>query len=274
VRRTQLLTTAIVPLALAASAAGLLVPGVYRDNAWIVPQNRGQDLLTLCILPVLLAAAFAAERGSARAVLVRLGLLGYLGYTYTGAAFAFAFNPLFPLYVALFSLSLFALASAVAELDPAGLRDRFDARTPRRTVAAFLALVAVMLTAAYAGQIAPFYTTGALPEPMRQAGTTTFFVYALDLGVVVPLAVIATRRLLGRRAWGETLAAVLLIKAATMGLALLSMTWFVARAGLGIEAGLTLVWAVIAAGGLALSVRFLAHCRPAPFTDSAETSRP
>lgn len=108
---------------------------------------------------------------------------------------------------------------------------------------------------------------------MRRAGTTTFFVYVLDLGVIVPLALIAALRLLRRRVWGEALAAVLLMKAATMGLALLSMTWFAARAGLGIAAGLTALWVGIAGGGLALSIRLLAHCRPILPTDPAEAQR-
>jgi hypothetical protein len=39
------------------------------------------------------------------------------------------------------------------------------------------------------------------------------------------------------------------------------MTWFSVRAGLPLEVGLTVIYAVIAAGGLLMSFWFLRHCR-------------
>ena len=107
------LSLAIVPVAGLASGLGLLVPGLYRDPSWLVPQARGQDLVTLLASASMLWALHAARRGSTRAHLVWLGILGYVAYTYVGAAFAYAYNELFLLYIALFGLSVFALALAL-----------------------------------------------------------------------------------------------------------------------------------------------------------------
>jgi len=259
-RVAQILTVLIALLAAVAAAGGLFIPGLYRDPATFVPILQGQDLVTLIALPVLLVMLLAARRGSARATLAWLGLLGYLCYTYTGAAFAYAFNDFFLIYVALFALSVGALAAVASGIDAIALQRRFDAAVPRRPVAVFLSLIALMLAIVELGEIIAFLTSGTIPQIITRSGGITNFVYVLDLGVIVPLALLAVIWLWRRLPWGDILAGFLLIKASTMGLALLSMNWFSMRAGLPTD-GLLVLWSVIAFGGLGLSVWFLRHCR-------------
>jgi len=184
----QRLSGLVIVLAAGAAGVGLFMPSVCRETEWVVPQSRGQDLVTLLALLVLLPVIAAARRGSARSTLVWLGLLGYLAYTYTGAAFAYGFNVLFPLYVTLFALTGATLIAALSALDATAMQQAFDAHAPRRGVAVFLLAMAVVLTLLWASQIVPFYTRGQLPEMIVKAKTPTVFVYVLDLGVVVPLA--------------------------------------------------------------------------------------
>jgi hypothetical protein len=258
-RWARRLSLPIVFLAAAASSAGLFVPAVYRETGWVVPQNRGQDLVTLMVLAVALPALRGAKRGSPRATLVWLGLLGYLAYTYTGAALAYHFNELFPVYVALFSLTGAALIGGLGGIDAAALSAAFDARTPRRAIAVFLLIMAAMLSALWLGQILPFYMYGRLPEMVVKAGTPTVFVFVLDLGVVVPLSLLTARWLWQRRPWGDVLAGFMLVKATTMGLALLSMTAFSLLAGIALEPTLALAWVALAGFGLVASLGFFRH---------------
>lgn len=256
----QGLTAVSIVLAAVAAGVGLFMPGVYRETAWVVPQCRGQDFVTLLALLVLLPTLAAARRGSPRSTMVWLGLVGYLAYTYIGAAFAYGFNLLFPLYVALFALCGAILIAALSALDAQALQQAFDARAPRRSVAVFLLVMAAVLTLLWTSQIVPFYTRGQLPAMIVQANTPTVFVYVLDLGVVVPLALLSAWWLLRGEAWGFVLAGFVLVKAATMGLALLAMTAFALRAGLQVERVLSVVWVTLAAAGLAMSCWFFAHC--------------
>jgi hypothetical protein len=251
----------VIMLAAIAAGVGLFMPSVYRETDWVVPQNRGQDLVTLLALLVLLPSLAAARRGSPRSTLVWLGLVGYLAYTYTGAAFAYGFNVLFPLYVALFALTGAALIAALSALDATAMQQAFDARAPRRAVAMFLLVMAALLTLLWASQIAPFYTRGQLPEMIVKAKTPTVFVYVLDLGVVVPLALLAAWWLWRGQAWGFVLAGFVLVKAATMGLALLAMTAFALRAGLQVDAMLSVAWVTLAVAGLGMSWWYFGHCR-------------
>lgn len=192
----------VLMLAAIAAALGLLVPEVYRaETAWVVPQNRGQDAVTLVALMVIAVALRAAQRGSARGTLIWVGLLGYLAYTYTGAAFSYRFNELFLVYVALFSCIGAALIAALSGLDASALRAAFDERVPRRGVAVFLLLMSAVLCLLWFSHIVPFFIHGRLPAMIEQANVPTVFVYVLDLGVVVPLAVLAALWLCRDQPW-------------------------------------------------------------------------
>jgi hypothetical protein len=111
-RAAWVLSAMVAVLMVAASAAGLWVHGLYRDAAWASAAFRGGDLVTLVVAaPALTAALLLARRGSRRAELVWAGTLAYAVYTYAFLVFGAAFNVVFLLHVALFSLSLFGTGS-------------------------------------------------------------------------------------------------------------------------------------------------------------------
>lgn len=256
------LSWAVAALAAVAALGGLLLPGLYAaETEWAAPQMRGQDAVTLIAALLLGALLPAVGRGSGGASLAWIGLLGYMWYTYTAAAFTYRLNTFFLVYVALFSLSTFALVAAGAGIDARAIQAKFDAGTPRRAVAIFLLLLGVLLSVLWLGQLAPFYLNGTLPELVVKAETPTNFVYVLDLGLVVPLALLGAWWLRQGRAWGPVLAGVVTFKAATMGLALLGMTWFAWQAGQLDDFTLAAIWVALTLSGAGMSAWFLRHCR-------------
>lgn len=88
--------------------------------------------------------------------------------------------------------SVFTLALALGGLDAAGLAAHFDERTPRRAVAGFLLLVALMLCALWLGQLVPALVAGEVPNSLVRSGGSLKYVFALDLGLVVPLAALSS----------------------------------------------------------------------------------
>ena len=131
-RVAEVLTVVIAVPALVAAAGGLFIFGLYRDPAPVLPAMRGQDHLTLIALAVIVVSLRAARRGSAGGRTVWIGLLGYVMYACTGAALAYHFSEFFLIYVALFSLSIFALVAAASGIDVAELQHRFDPAVRRR----------------------------------------------------------------------------------------------------------------------------------------------
>ena len=90
------LSGGLIILLAAASAAGLFIPGLYHDTPNWIAQTRGTDLVTLVVaIPALAASLILAARGSPRAQITWLGVLGYIFYMYVVYTFDVAFNWLF-----------------------------------------------------------------------------------------------------------------------------------------------------------------------------------
>lgn len=196
--------------------------GVYAFNAVrVVAEGVGWDAVTLLFAaPALLVAAAFISRGSVRGRLAALGILGYLAYQYLMYAVFWALGPLFHLFVLLFPLSLVGIAWLWSTLERATMAPG-AVGFPRRSLIAFGILVAVLLVAMWVPRIA----TG-LSGDLAGAGllgTPTLSVQALDLGLVVPLALATAVLVWRRRPAGHLVAALFSVKAVTMAGAILAM---------------------------------------------------
>jgi hypothetical protein len=120
---------------LVASAAGLLIDGLYGDPESLASMLRGYDLVTLVlVVPILAGALIGVRRGSPIAELIWVGLLVAALYTYAIYVFGAGFNDLLLVHVATFSCSAFALVLALASLNAHSIADCFGSRTPRRLI--------------------------------------------------------------------------------------------------------------------------------------------
>jgi len=256
------LTVLIVVLLPLATLTGLLVPGFYRDSAWMIPQARGQDLVTLlAIEPLLIVALLAFRRHPTGAVLAWMGTLSYVLYTYAMYSYTTYFNVLFLVYVALFSASLFALIDLLAHLDPEQMRAAMRPTLPTRTIAVYCALVGLLFFATWLGQIVPATLQGTVPEPILLAKTPTSAVHVQDLAVVLPLFFLTAVWLWRRRPWGFVVAPILLILADVMLLAILAMGVFSAQAGIAGALDMTPVFSVLTLVSLALTGLYFANIK-------------
>lgn len=250
--RSELLLSAFVlVLAAAAAVTGLTAPSLYRDAASVVPQALGQDAVTLfCVVPLLAVATVAMRRGSLRGRLLWLGALGYMVYAYGTYALWAHWNPLFLVYVALFGLSLYAVALGLVRTDAAALRAAFGTRPRVRPVARFLFATAILVSALWLSEEVTALIRGVVPPTIVQMESDTNIVHVFDLGVVMPAFVIAAVLLLRDRSWGYVLAGLLLVKAATIGLAVLAMMWFMARAGFTVSVPYALFFIALTASAV------------------------
>jgi hypothetical protein len=197
--------------------------GLYRnDTVSYAAQAIGQDAATLLAgLPLLFTSIILARKKSLRGQLLLAGSLGYMLYTYASYTFMAAYNELFLVYVALFSLSLFAFILALSRMDAELVSQKVSAKLPRRGIAIFLMLIAAFLSLAWLGRIVPPLLAGTPPFGLE--AYTTLGIQALDLGIIIPASVITAVLLWQKRPWGYTLASVLMIKCLVMGAALIAM---------------------------------------------------
>ncbi|HUL85784.1 MAG TPA: hypothetical protein VLX89_09780 [Actinomycetota bacterium] len=223
------LAAAIAIAMVAASIVGLTVHGLYADSAWGREALRGGDLVSLLIAaPVLIAALVLAVRGSMRAQLVVIGMLAYTLYDYAYYTFGAAFNAAFLLHIALFSLSVFALACAIPGVDAVAVRDLLRSRGAARWVGGMLVVVGVLQGALWIFVVLRFAVTGELLHDIPVAGQ--HLVFALDLALLVPSLILAGVLLILGKPMGYVLGAAMAVMGAAYQLNLMAAGAFQANA--------------------------------------------
>jgi hypothetical protein len=246
-----------VPLT-AATLYGLLSTDAYRTPADIAAQGRGQDLLTLVTVPILLWSARRARAGSLGAHLLWLGLMLYYVYSYLMYALATPYNDVFLGYLAVLGLSGFALLNGLFRIDVQAARPAFG-RLPGRALGGYLLAVG--------GGFAVLELTpivAALPHGIPAGGFAPGMpnpVYVLDLTLFLPLCITTAVLLWRGHPASPVLAAVVLVKKATLGLAILSMIAFEVTSGQPVNSAMAVVFAMITVIDLALLTAGAARMR-------------
>jgi hypothetical protein len=182
--------------------------GLYRfDPAVLVREGKIWDGINLFLgLPLFCAAIVLNLRGSLRGRLLLGGLLAYFFYAYLMYATMMAFNPLFLVYVAIFALCPVAFFLNMGRIDIPGLPAHFSQRFPRTVFIIFSFALSLALILLWIGRILPTMKSGLFPEEL--AGITTLETQALDLGLIVPLALSSAILLWRRSPWGYFLTSV------------------------------------------------------------------
>ena len=235
--------------------------GLYRyDTMASSSQEIGQDIVTLLVgIPLLVYAMLRTRKDAMRGKLLLTGGLAYFLYTYASMSFLTAFNAFFLVYVALFSLSLFAFILALMALDPAEVAAHIGKRFPRRAITTYFLVVAGFLALAWLGLVVSPMLTGEAPAGLES--TTTMVIQVLDLGVIVPTVILTALLLRKGNAWGYTLSLVVLLKILTMGAALISMIAVQLLSGMAVDPVVTAGFGVISLSGIILAAMTLRTIR-------------
>src|SRR5512134_2228944 len=164
--------------------------GLYRyDTVNSSSQEIGTDIVTLLIgIPLLITGIVLYRKGSLRGQLLLTGALGYFLYTYGAMCFLTAFNPLFLVYVALFSLSLFGFILSLKNLNVNEVARHIKDGFPRRAISIYFIAIAVFLSLAWLGLATVPSLTWTPPYGLESA--ITLVIQAIDLGVIVPVSFI------------------------------------------------------------------------------------
>lgn len=211
---TYVLSAIIIIMAAAESVGGLFITGLYLDNPTIKTAWRANDIVTLLVVvPLFTACMIYSKSGSERACLCWMGLLAYTIYNYAFYLFGAVFNSFFLLYVALFSLSIYALVLGLSTIDFKTMVKNFSDKTPVKWISIFLLFISLPLVFVEAGQCLNYVLTGTVPN-------APVLIFALDLSIVVPNTALAAILLWKHKPWGYVLGAMMLVKAFTYGLVL------------------------------------------------------
>lgn len=236
--------------------SGLFSSTLYQmDTISIISQMQGQDLITLIIvIPVMMGSLYLISKDSLRGRLIWMGTIFYFLYTYVSMSFATSYNQLFLVYVALFSLSLFTFLGELISMDIKKVKENFSSNKMRKVTAIFLFIVGLMLAGMWLKMIIDSLIMGA--EPLALEKYTTLVIQALDLGIVVPTAILSAYLLIKNNEWGYVIASIFLIKASLLGTAILSMILFMALNGVDVALGQILFFVIFTLAGIIIAIVF------------------
>lgn len=184
-------------LSLIAGSTGVLYPEMYNPVVpdRIMPGVFTQDLFvtTSSILMIVLAAVTGTS--DIRKFIINCGVLGFLFYAYGIYAIEQIYTPLYPLYLAILSMSFFTLATALSSLNSSAIERLNLPSWVRYSSAGYGLFIAVMFNFIWFSQLIPLIQTGNRIDYL-------FSVYIIDLVFIMPAFVISAILLLRNRSIG------------------------------------------------------------------------
>lgn len=232
----------------------------YYDTVSSAAQMQGNDFIALILgLPLLGISTLMAFRGSLRGRLLLTGTMGFFLYTYLSMSMLTAYNMLFLVYVVLFTMSLYAFILCMLSFDLEDLPRHFPEKLPRGWIAGVLFAVGGFLCLAWFGRVIPELLHPETPAALEN--TTTRVIQALDLSLIVPLAILAGILLLRRSAWGYLLASVAILKGLTMALGVSAMAINMALQGVPDSIAIMVPFLVLTALNMVVAIVLLRNIR-------------
>lgn len=219
------LSLAATVLMAVASAGGIFLRKTYaQETASWAAQAVGQDMANLFVVaPAMITALYLASRGSLRAVLVSLGLLIYVVYSYILYSLFVHYGPWFPVYVAVLGLSAYGLFGCVLNTNVDEIA-RVLGKNDKTNLASVLLLAFGLLFAArWLSVLVESIIAGTTPEAVTEVGAFVNPVHVLDLALLLPGMIATGLAVRKKKRLGLLFAAPFLTFAAVMGIAILCM---------------------------------------------------
>ena len=161
--------------------------------------------------------------------------------------------------MATFGIAIYTLVFGLARLDTGLVARSFDKRTPTRIAGTVLVGMSALTALLWLGQDVPALLSGGVPNDVLEAGLLTNPTHVLDLGLALPASISAGILLARRRAWGFVLGAYFLVNFAILGVAVVSMTLFMAADGQPFNLALSAVFRLWTLASVALAWRLLSQ---------------
>jgi hypothetical protein len=198
--------------------------GLYRnDTVFSAAAFTGTDVVTLLVaVPLLFVAIRLTQRGALRGAFLLTGALSYLLYNGASMGLGAAYNPLFLGYVALFSVSLFAFATAFRIINRPDLPALIRSGLPHRALAIFLFVAGIGTGLIWLSDVVGALIAGQAP-PMLGPYTTKI-TYTLDIGIITPIAVLSGALVLRRNALGYAMAFPITLLCLLIGVVVVAQT--------------------------------------------------
>ena len=150
---------------------------------------------------MLIAALFLARKGSLKGRFLLTGVLGYFFVTYLFYLVMGMYNRLFLAYAFLMGTSFFAFTLAVLSFAVNKLPELFKRNTPVKFTGGFLVFESFLIAFLWLSIVVPPLINGEL-YPQQVEHYTTLIVQGMDLGLLLPIAIVSGILLIRKNTFG------------------------------------------------------------------------
>lgn len=207
--------------------------GLYAyDTYFKALINKGTDAFTLLIAVPLLLWAILLSRGErVKGRLLLAGVLSYFLYYSACMTFGVSYNMMFPVYLLMFSASLFAFIGCMISLGRVDFSRLAAAKMPHRGISIFL-ILAGLSTFVWLIELVGAAISGQPPTTLDIYTSEVSFI--VDPTIIAPTAFAAAAMILRRKAFGYINGSILLTLNSMVGLMVIFQTVFQRQAGIEI----------------------------------------
>lgn len=211
-RVTACMTLLVSVLALYACLAGVLKKSIYEEllplgkmTKMLVVGSTGQDIIfiPLAIILAVLSVIYLIRPGY-KIFITIIGLTVNFFYGYGLYAMQGQYTSIYLIYLAIFSLSIYSIVFGLLCFTPGFAVKISLPGALRKAICIFLFFIVFILGLIWVIRITP--------DIARHIPQDTYGVFVLDLGVVFPAIAIIATMLIQRKAFGNILAGVALVK--------------------------------------------------------------
>ncbi len=207
--------------------------GIYKNDSFtMAPVLRGTDcaILFIAVPLLILALIYDWKNQKIKSRLVLLSMLSVFLYYSSSLAFGVTYNPIFLVYIALFSTNLFAMIVALTSLNMHSVAASIKTDLPYKWFYGFLIFIGLALFGAWLPEIIQSWVNHrslAMIEIYTTAPT-----YILDMGIISPVAMISFFALRRRNGLGFVLLEMLFTVCIVIGAILPFQSVFQIQAGI------------------------------------------
>ena len=190
-----------------------------------------------------------------------ISAIPYFLYIGVSMTFSAAFNRIFLLYAALFSVSLFTFVVALFTMDMEALPKHVLPCLPHRGIAVFLFVVGIGTFLIWLSELIGPMLTGT--TPVNLGPYTTMFTHGFDSAVITPATVLTGIYLLQRKPLGYLFAPLLLVFCTQTGITVLAAIISQTLEGIvfpvSVYIGMIGPWVLMGAFAIGLTIQYFCN---------------
>lgn len=248
-------------VALYASLKGVFCNNIYQEisdsgviSKHLIWASKAQDIVSAFIAVgiIIVAVLNSIKPGFLKSVTL-IGLVWYFLYAYGLYVMQGAYTSIYPLYLVIFSLSVYAMIMGLISYNIEDISDLLLSKKLRTMLIIFFLIIVAFLT--------PIWTMKMFSDVnLRQPGDT-YAVFIMDLGVVFPAMIITVYLLVKKHGFAIIMAGICLIKTFTLCLSWTFAEWINPVGGQPVELQMAGTSAVLSTLGLILLALYIREVR-------------